>query len=597
MKNFEISKLLRNVAAVYSIKDEKKYRFQLLAYQKAADAIESLPTELNDLYKENKLQGIDGIGPTIQSRLTELLKTGKVQHFEEIMKEIPKSIFPLLDIPGFGPKKAYKLVTQFNLKNPDTVIVDLENIAKKGDIANLPGFGEKSQADVLRAIKEFKLGKGKSTRMTLPYANELARIIITYIEKSDAVLAAYPLGSLRRGKDTIGDIDIAVSTNKPQEVLDHFINYPFKERIIERGDRTSSMLVSSGRQIDLMVQSPEGFGALLQHFTGSKAHNVHLREYALSKGLSVSDFGIKKKKDEKAAYKKYKTEESFYEALGMQWIPPEMREDTGEIELALQHKLPELIKLSDIKGDFHLHSNFSIEESHDSGQNSMEEMIEEALRLGYKYLGFSEHNPSIGNHTEKEICTLLEKRLKYIDKMRLKYKNFIRIFSLLEIDILASGKLAIPESAFAYLDAAIVSIHSSFAMNRENITERILQGLSHPKAKIFAHPTSRLINQRAPIELDFEKLWNFCKKNDKAFEINAAPQRLDLTDILIREAVNKGITLIINTDSHAIDQMNLMKYGVTVARRGWATKRDILNTMDYNKLTSWFSNEATKGGE
>jgi len=349
-------------------------------------------------------------------------------------------------------------------------------------------------------------------------------------------------------------------------------------------------MASGGRQIDLMVITPDGFGAMLQHFTGSKAHNVHLREYALSKGLSVSDFGIKKKGDEKAEYTKYKTEESFYKALGMEWVPPEMREDTGEIELALAHKLPKILELKDIKGDFHLHSNFPIEESHDAGQNSMEEMIEKALKLGYEYLGFSEHNPSISQHTESEVLKLLEKRMKFIEQLRGKYKKSIQIFSLLETDILANGKLAIPNSAFDYLDATIASIHSSFSMPRDEMTKRVLSGLSHPKAKILAHPTSRLINQRPPIELDFEKLFSFCKENNKALEINAAPQRLDLTDILVREAVKKEVKMFIDTDSHATDQMDLMQYGVTVARRGWATRRDILNTMEYNELKSWFEN-------
>jgi DNA polymerase (family 10) len=588
MSNSEISKLLKNVAAAYSIKDEKKYRFQLLAYQKAAESIENLPTELQDLYKENKLEGIPAVGPTIQSRLEELFKTGQVKHFEEVMKDIPSAVFLLLDIPSFGPKKAYRLVTEFKLKNPATVIEDLKTIAEQNKIAPLAGFGEKSQADILRAIAEYKLGKGKTTRMPLPFAHELAEILITYLKKSPAVVDAQPLGSLRRRRETIGDIDIAVATNKPEEVLDHFVAYPHKERVMERGERTSSILASGGKQIDLMVIPPDGFGAMLQHFTGSKAHNVHLREYALSQGLSLSDFGIKKKGEDNSKYVKYKTEESFYKAIGMQWVPPELREDTGEIELALQNKLPKIIELSDIKGDFHLHSNFPIEESHDAGQSSMEVMIDKALKLGYVYLGFSEHNPSAGNHTEKEILKLLEKRFKFIEQLREKYKKNIHIYSLLETDILVSGKLAIPDSAFDYLDATIVSIHSSFSMTRDDMTKRVLNGLFHPKAKILAHPSARLINQRAPIDLDWNKLFEFCKENNKALEINSWPSRLDLTDVLVREAVKRELKLIINTDSHAVDQMDLMQYGVTVARRGWATKHDILNAMEYNQLNEWF---------
>jgi DNA polymerase (family X) len=588
MTNNDIAKLLKNIAAAYSIKDEKKFRFQIVAYENAAESVENLPTELKDLYKENQLKGVAGIGATMRSHLEELFKTGKVKHFDEVLKDIPASVFILLDIPGFGPKKAYKLVTEFHLKNPETVIDDLFAVAKKGNIASLAGFGEKSQSDIKRAISEYKLGKGKSVRMTLPYANELAQIMLSYLKKSNEVIEAYPLGSLRRRRDTIGDIDIAVSSNNSKAVIDYFTSYPHMDRIIERGDRTSSILISSGRQIDLMVQPPVGFGALLQHFTGSKAHNVHLREYALSKGLSVSDFGIKKKGESNDKYKPYKTEESFYKALGMDWIPPEMREDTGEIELALAHNLPKIVELSDIKGDFHLHSNFPVEESHDAGQSSMEEMIKKALSLGYWYLGFSEHNPSIGKHNEKEINKLLEKRFEYIKKLRIKYNKSIRIFSLLETDILPNGSLAIPDSSFSYLDGIIVSVHSSFSMNKNDMTGRVLRGLSHPKAKILAHPTGRLINQRPPYELDWEKIFDFCLKNNKALEINAAPQRLDLTDVLVREAVKQKIKFIINTDSHAASQMDLMQYGVSVARRGWATRRDILNTMAYNELASWF---------
>ncbi|MGI8419374.1 MAG: PHP domain-containing protein [Candidatus Levyibacteriota bacterium] len=592
MTNLEVSKLLKNIAAAYSIQDEKKYRFQIIAYEKAAESIENSPAELKDLAKEDKLTGIPGVGATIQSRLEELSKTGKVKHFEEVLKDIPPAVFPLLDIPSFGPKKAYRLVTEFQLKDPETVIQDMVGIAKKGSIATLPGFGEKSQSDILRAIDEYGRGKTKSTRMALPYANELAENMLEYIRSGDAVIQASTLGSLRRRRETIGDIDIAVASKDPQKVLDHFTAYPHKERIIERGDRTSSILVSSGKQIDLMVTPPGGFGALLQHFTGSKAHNVHLREYALSKGLSVSDYGIKKKGDESNNYKEYDTEESFYKALGMQWVPPEMREDTGEIELALKNQLPELIELKDIKGDFHLHSSYNVEQSHDAGLDSMEKMIEKALKLGYIYLGFSEHNPSISKHTEKQILQLLETRLTFIEQLRDRYKKSIRIFSLLETDILPDGSLAIPEKGFDYLDASVVSIHSVFNQDREQMTKRVLKGLSHPKAKIFAHPNARLINQRPPIELDWEKVFTFVKENNKALEINAAPQRLDLTDVLVREAVKREIKMFIDTDSHALDQMDLMQYGVTVARRGWATKGDILNAMTYNELESWF-----KGGE
>ena len=592
MTNQEIVKLLKNVAAAYTIKDEKKYRFQIIAYQKAADAIEHSPTEVKELYAEGKLATLPGIGPSIQTHLAELFATGKVKHFSEVLKDIPGAVFPLLDVPSFGPKKAYRLVTEFKLKNSETVITDVSEIAKAGKIAPLAGFGEKSQADIIRAIEEYGRGKTKTARMVLPYATELARKMIAYLKQSKAVKEAYPLGSLRRKRETVGDIDIAVATDEPKAVLDHFTDYPHTERIIERGDRSSSILTAGNRQIDIMVQPPEGFGSMLQHFTGSKAHNIHLREIALSKGLSLSDYGIRKKGDKDAPYTLYKTEESFYKVLGMDWIIPEMREDTGEIELALQHKLPKIVELKDIKGDFHLHSSYPIEPSHDMGQSTMDEMIKKALSLNYKYMGFSEHNPSLSKHSTKQIVEIVAQRSKFIEQLRKKYNNIIHLYSLLEVDILPNGSLALPDDALSYLDGAIVSVHSAFDMDRNSMTERVLKGLSHPKAKILAHPTGRLLNQRPGYELNWEKVFDFCKTYNKAVEINAWPLRLDLPDVLVREAIKHGVKLIIDTDSHEKSQMDMMEYGVAVARRGWATPRDILNALPYNEFDTWF-----KGGE
>ncbi len=586
MTNAQIAKLLRNVAASYAIKNEAKYRFQIIAYQRAADAIQSSTAEVKDLIKEDKLEGLPGVGPSIRAHLEELIKTGEVKHFEAIMKEVPNAVFPLLDVPTFGPKKAYKLVSHFGFKNPETVIADLKKVAGQGKIAKLEGFGEKSQQDILEAIEDFKEGNKKTKRMVLPYAAELAETILTYLKKSDVIIDAKPLGSLRRRLSTIGDLDFAVSTKDSKKAIDYFIAYPHKERIIEQGDISASILVSSGRQVDLMTQPPDSFGSLLQHFTGSKNHNVHLRELAIKKGMSLSEKGIKIKTKTGEKTEKYATEEAFYKALGMDWLPPEMREDTGEIELSLEHKLPQLIQLKDIKADFHLHSSFHIEPSHDMGISTMEEMVEKARHLGYEYIGFSEHNPSVSKHSQKEVYDILARRKDKIEQINESNKN-IRVISLLETDILANGEIAIDEKSLSLLDGTLVSIHSAFNMNREDMTKRIIAGLSHPKAKILSHPTGRLLNQRPGYEVNFDELFDFVKRNTKALEINSWPERLDLPDIMVREAVKNGIKMVINTDSHAKDQMDMMQFGVSVARRGWATKQDILNTLSYNKFMDW----------
>jgi len=584
MSNIEVAKLLKNIAATYTIKDESKFRFQIIAYQKASDAIEHLNTEIKDLYENDKLDTIPGVGNAIKEYLEELFQTGHVKHFDALTKGIPRSIFPLLEVPTFGAKKAYKLVKELSLKNPETVIDDLEKKAKEGKIAPLKSFGEKSEKDIIRAIEEFKQGRVKKTRMVLPYAYELAHSVVSYLKKSKDVLDVYPLGSLRRMVATVGDVDMAISTESPKKVIDYFTSYPNVERVLEKGEATASILVSSGKQIDLMVQKPESFGSLLQHFTGSKNHNIHLREFALSKGLSLSEYGIKKQ----GKLLKFETEEKFYGALDMQWIPPELREDNGEIELAIAHDLPKLIELEDIKGDLHTHSDYPFEPSHDLGHSSMKDMVKKALELGYEYIGFSEHNPSISSHSEKEIIKILQKRNKKIEQIKSSNKN-IHTINLLEVDILARNKLAIPDESLDSLDAIIVSIHGSFSLSKREMTKRVINGLSHKKAKILGHPTGRLLNQRQGYDLNWDEIFDFCRKNHKALEINAWPNRLDLPDSLVRLAVKHNVKMVINTDSHKENQMELMKYGVSVARRGWAKKSDILNTLPYNEFKEWLS--------
>jgi DNA polymerase (family X) len=584
MNNHEIAQLFKNVAASYSIQDSKKFYFQIVAYQKASETIDALTIELKDLYKEGKLDTFPAIGVTIKARLEELFKTGSVAHFDTVMRDIPRSVFVLINVPSIGPKKAYKLAKELGLNNPETVIKDLQIKAKNHEIAKIPSFGEKSEQDIIRALLEFKQGKGKTTRMVLPYAGEISEKILEYLRKSPDIIRALALGSLRRMMSTVGDIDIAVSTNAPEKAITYFISYPYKDRIIEKGPTTASILTTGGKQVDLMTQPPQGFGSLLQHFTGSKNHNVKLREYALRKGLSLSEKGIKDLKTGKLT--EYSTEEDFYHALGMDWIPPEIREDTGEVNLAIEHKLPELVELFDIKGDFHLHSSFPIEPSHDLGHSDAKEMLEYAGKLNYEYIGFAEHNPSISRHTKDDIYSIIARRNEYIEQIK-SYTKDVRIIKMLEVDILGSGELAVDKKSLELLDCAIVSIHSSFKTNKKEMTKRALEGLSNPKAKILAHPTGRMLNDRPGYELDFEKIFDFCQKNNKALEVNCWPERLDLPDELIREAIKNGVKLTIDTDSHAVEHMNLMKYGVATARRGWATKSDIINTLKYSDLMEW----------
>ena len=590
MTNTQVAELLRAVAAAYQLKGEEKNRFRIIAYQRAADAVEHASSELKDLWDEGKLDEVPGIGIGIAQHLGELFKTGKSKHFEEVMKGFPKQMFDLMIIPGIGAKTAYKLVEKFKSKiSEKNAIADLERIAKGGRIAKLEGFGEDSEKDILRSISEVK---GRSKRILLPYALQVAKEILEWLNKSNEVLRAEPLGSLRRKASTVGDIDIAVSTNNPKVVIEHFVKFPKIQRILEKGVRTASIVIPGDIQVDVMVETPEGFGALLQHFTGSKHHNIALREYALKKNLSLSDYGIYIKKDGKKILKKIATEEDFYKFLRMDWIPPELREDSGEIKAALNNSLPRLIELKDIKADLQIHSSFDIETSHDLGLSSMKEVASKALGLGYEYIAFTEHNPSHSRHSERQILDILKRKRENVDKIIYSLSNnankrVIKLFNSLEIDILPTGKLPVTDAGMQTLDFALVSVHSSFRITKKLMTERVLSALSHPKVKIFAHPTARKLEQREGIELDWVKIFDLCKKENKWLEINADPMRLDLPDFMVREAVIKGIKLTLGTDAHHVDHMDNMIFGVSVARRGWATKGDIVNTRsveDFEKM-------------
>lgn len=589
MSNSEVSKLLRSVAAAYEVagKDSPGTRFRIIAYQKAADSIEYLTSGVKDLWEEKKLDEVSGIGKGIAGYLDELFRTGKVKHFEQVLRDLPPAMFEILNIPGIGAKRAYKLVKELGITKARGAIEKLLRAAQKGRIRDIEGFGEQSEAEILQSVQGVKR---KTKRFLYPYAAEVAEEILAYLSKNPHVVCADPLGSLRRQVATVGDVDISVASTRPDEVIKYFTAYAKKSKIIEAGPHTASILLPNGMSVDLMVQPPKAYGALLQHFTGSKNHNVALRNFALKKGLSLSEYGIK----EKGKLTLYPTEEKFYEALGMEWIPPELREDRGEIEMAIAKKLPKLVEVEDLKGDLHLHSNFLPETSHDTGADSIEDMVGEADRIGYEYILFTEHNPK-SEETEKKVLTMLKRKREKVEQINYSRekrhkKSVQKVFNGLEIDIRPDGSLVLPKRAWDFLDFAIVAVHSSFRGSIKAQTARVLRALAHPKAKILAHPAARRINEREEIQLDWDKLFEFCKKHDKWLEINSWWDRLDLPDTLVHEAIKSGVKLVINTDSHAVSHMTGMKYGVSVARRGWAQKSDIINTLEYDKLIKLLGN-------
>lgn len=536
--NQHVAKLLREVAAAYTVKKTGN-PFEIRAYENAADNIEHSTSEIKDLWEEGKLDEIPGLGQKMQGYLNELFKTGQVKHFEEVKKGLKPIFFELLDVPGVGPKTAQKLT-----ESGITSLGDLKSKIIKGD------------------------------RMLLPYAFVQAQRILEYLKKRKDVLQAHSLGSLRRMAATVGDLDFSVSSKNPQKVIDYFCKMPGISRIIDQGETKATVILRSGIQADLLVGRPDSFGALLQHFTGSKSHNIHLRTIAQHKGLTLSE------------NTSAKTEEEFYKLLKMQVPPSEIREDTGEIEASLKHQLPNLVELKDIRGDLHLHSNYQIKSpSHGPGADSIENMVKKARKFRYEYVGISDHPPGFTSVSKEEIIKWVQMRTKFIQKLALNTKS-THILNGLEIDILGDGSLSVPDEALSMLDYCIAGIHSG---HRANITQRLLTALQNPHVDIISHPTNRLLNERESSEADWETIFKYCAQNQKLLEINGYPNRLDLRDDLVREALKYGVKFIINTDAHELSQMDNMIYGVSVARRGWLEAKDVVNTWDWTKLREWFN--------
>src|SRR3990167_518981 len=572
--NKQIAKILNDVAAAYTIGNES--RFKIIAYENAASSVEHATSEIKDLWEEGKLDTVSGLGESIRKHLDELFRTGKVGHFDDVTKSILQIVFELLKVRGMGPKTAYKLAISLKLKS----LKDLVQRAKSGKIRKIPGFGQKSEQEILENLNQFR----EPTRHLLSDVFPVANRMLGYLKQLKDLKIAEPLGSFRRMNPTVGDIDIAVASERPQKIIKHFISYGEVSKVLEAGERKGSIVLKNGMQIDLLVNTPKSFGSLLQHFTGSKNHNIKLREFAIKNKMPVSDYGIKYK----GKLHEFKTEEEFYKFLGMDWIVPEMREDTGEIEAALKHKLPKVIEPGEIKGDIHLHSNYPIEPSHDLGKDTFEEIINKAKSLNYEYVGLSDHSPGFSTHTKKQIISLIEKRTKKIEQLKSSMKN-IGILNLLEIDILTNGQLSVPKEGLKILDGAIAGIHSSHSQDQKTITTRLLAAIRSPYVQVISHPTGRLLNSRESYDADWPFIFRECKKTKTMLEINAHPNRMDLPDTLVRQALEYQVKFIINTDSHDITHMDNMKFGVSVARRGWAQKKDIANTMPWVEFRKLFN--------
>lgn len=573
--NIELSKYLRAVAAALEVKEKNTFRIR--AYKNAATAIKHLPESVVEVWQRGELESISGVGSSIAQHLAQLFKTGNSKHFEKIFSGLPEAMFKMLPVSGIGAKTAYELCQRLGIRKAHGALKRLKNAAQDGEIQQLEGFGEKSEKEILENLKDYQ--KRDTNRMLLNQALKTSEAVVEFLKKDEDINKAKVLGSVRRRQATVGDIDIAINTKNPEKSIERFLGYKKIQQVLSKGEKKISVVLFNDIQVDLRIHPQESWGSLLQHFTGSKSHNIALRKLAQDKELSLSEYGIKKSDGE---LKKFSSEKSFYQHLGLEYIPPVLRENQGEIEAAQKNDLPNLIKQKDIKGDLHIHSRFDTQTNLDLGETRIEEILESAERHGYKYVAFSDHSPAHKKHSEKKIISLLKKRKNYIEnKVYSREKRAPFVFISLEIDILKDGRISIPQKAFEYLDFAIVSVHSSFRLSQSKMTRRILRALkAHPKIKILGHPTGRLINRRSGYDADWKKIFSWCAKNNKYLEVNAHPSRLDLPDLLVKKAVSQGAKVVINTDSHKLDSISNMRYGVFNTQRGWAQTKDVVNSFN-----------------
>jgi DNA polymerase (family X) len=579
MDNKAIANVLYETADLLEIDGQDSFRIR--SYRNAAQAIENHSEQMKDIIAEpKKVLGISGVGKGMLDKLKELLTTGQLSAQSELLKKYHPSMLQLLKIQGLGPKTIALIWSAYKVSDVDGV----EKLAREGKIRELPRMGEKHETKLLKAIEDYRRIGG---RFLIDAAEEEAEKLTDYLKKFPGIDKITPAGSLRRGRESVGDLDILV-TGKAcateagrQQAIDHVAKYPPLMDIIARGDNKISFHLRNGMQVDVRLLPPESFGAAMQYFTGSKAHNVSLRQRALKMGYTLNEYSLATLEGEKPVAGK--AEEEIYSKLKLDYIPPEMRENLGEIDLAEKHALPKLITQEDLQGDVHMHTVET------DGKNTIEEMAEAAKARGYKYMAITDHSKNLAFANGLD-----DKRaVEHIARIRAAGKKIdgITVFAGIEVDILAEGDLDLSDDVLAQMDLVIASVHSVFNQEPEKMTERLLKAIANPNTSIIGHPTGRIQLRRDSYHFDMGKILASAAKHKVAMELNSYPDRLDLNDVHLRQAKQQGVKIVINTDSHHTSHMEKIRYGILQARRAWLTKDDVLNALPAPKFAKAMKHE------
>jgi len=575
MLNEEVARIFERMARVLAFKSQD--RFRIMAYERAAVSIRDLEEDLASIAQQGKLEDIPGIGHDLSEMIDEYVRTRKVKRYEQECKGIPPGLIDLMSIPGLGPKTLALLHEKFHVSCLD----DLKACLDKEACAKLKGFGQKKIDNIKRGID---LWAASQKRMLLGVALPIAQNLLAELRKMKVIERAEIAGSLRRRRETIGDVDVLIVSKDSPRALQQAVKLPLVKQVLGVGDTKATVIVEGGIQVDIRAVERESYGAALQYFTGSKQHNIHLRTLARERGLKFNEYGVFRGKKRVGG----KDEAEVYALMDMPVMPPEIREDRGEIEAALAGRLPKLIEAGDLRGDLHTHSTYS------DGKATIGEMVEHAAELGYEYIALTDHSPSqrIAHGLARD---RLEQKIEEIRSLRKSRRDKPpRILIGAEVDILADGKLDYPDEILARLDIVVASIHSLFRHNKDEITGRLWDAIANPHVDILGHPSSRLIGEREPLEMDFERVLTAAHNAGVALEINGSMYRLDLNDTMARAAQEAGVLLAIGSDAHSTAQLDQIRYGVFQARRGWIEARSVINTWPWAKLSGWLVHRADR---